>query len=44
MCNIGETHTTNEKEIEKEKVQKVDDSGGAHCISSTVVVNSSVRY
>ena len=43
MCNIGETHTTNEKEIEKETYKKVDDSGGAHCMSSTVVVNSSVH-
>jgi hypothetical protein len=42
MCAISEkhTHTTNKNEIEKKNVQKVDDSGGAHCMSSTVVVNS----
>jgi hypothetical protein len=31
------------KRIRERKVQKVDDSGGAHCITATVVVNSSVR-
>jgi hypothetical protein len=31
------------KSIRERKVQKVDDSGGAHCITSTIVVNSFVR-
>jgi hypothetical protein len=31
------------KRIRERKLQKVDDRGGAHCITSTVVVNSSVR-
>lgn len=32
------------KRFRERKVQKVDDrGGGAHCITSTVVVNSSVR-
>ena len=47
MCNIGETYTTNRREKERKKEKKrirerkstktVDHSGGAHCITSTVV-------
>jgi hypothetical protein len=45
VCNIGETHThththNKQKRNREKNVQKVDDSGGAHCMSSTVVVNS----
>ncbi len=43
MCAISEkhTHTHNKQKRNRERnVQKVDDSGGAHCMSSTVVVNS----
>ncbi len=43
MCKSGEIHTTNEKRFRERKVQKVDDHGGAHCITSTVMVNSFVR-